>query len=362
MLRAGLSRCAHLRPFILGNPKAWLGTAYHKVMEQLPTILAASEPLATTDAIWNAEIVRLEQEAANHPLNARFGSARSWKGYYLVQATVRLRIEEALVGASTTQPLASAPRSTVREVDITAAQGKLRGKIDLIHGDDLIDYKTGSIFEEDEIGGEPAVKQVYIRQLRIYAWLAHADSPDGRWVKRALLYPLAGAPVEIPIVPAECEAEATTAIALLDTYNDALAAGTSLTTLANPSPEACRWCPFKSFCPTFWTVINPDWTGQLDGGVIRGTLVAPPQALMLQDAYSLDVSVQQGTVQPGTLVHLAPLPAQIHQALPALAAGQPVVLTRVGQRANGSPFPILETVLLTQDQVNIVWQGQPAAG
>ncbi len=355
MLRAGLSRCAQLQPFVLGNPKAWLGTAYHKVMEQLPAILSGGgDPLARADAIWNAETARLEQEAASHPLNARFGPARSWKSYYLVQATLRLRIEEALAGWSAPQPATSARPATAREVDITAAQGKLRGKIDLIRGDDLIDYKTGSIFEDDDIGSAPAVKQVYVRQLRIYAWLGHADSSYGRWVKRGLLYPLAGAPVEVPITPAECDAEAAAAIALLDEYNGAVAAGTSLTTMAKPSPEACRWCPFKPFCPAFWAAVNPDWSGQLDGEAIRGNLAATPQPLLVPDAYGLDVVVQQGTIPPGTSVHLAPMPAQIHQALPTLAAGQPVVLTRIGRKANGSLFPLLQTVLLTDQQINAV--------
>jgi hypothetical protein len=49
-------------------------------------------------AAWGRCTARatLEQDAANHSLNARFGQARSWKGYYLVQAALRLRIEEAL--------------------------------------------------------------------------------------------------------------------------------------------------------------------------------------------------------------------------------------------------------------------------
>ncbi len=221
MLRAGFSRCAQLQPFVLGNPKAWLGTAYHKVMEQLPAILGGGgDPLAKADTIWSAEIARLEQEAGNHPLNARFGPALSWKGYFLVQATLRLRIEEALAGWSAAPAVApSALTPAAREIEITASHGKLRGKIDIIRGDDLIDYKTGSIFEEEEIGSPPVVKFAYVRQLRIYAWLAHSST--GRWVKRGLLYPLAGAPVEVPIVPAECEGEAAEAVAVLDAYNAA---------------------------------------------------------------------------------------------------------------------------------------------
>jgi hypothetical protein len=141
---------------------------------------------------------------------------------------------------------------------------------------------------------------------------------------------------------------------LLDEYNGAVAAGTSLAAMAKPSPEACRWCPFKPFCPAFWAAVNPDWSGQLDGEAIRGTLAAPPQALLVPDAYALDVVVQQGTVPQGASVHLAPLPAQIHQAPRTLPAGQPVVLTRIGRRANGSLFPLLQTVLLTGQQINAV--------
>jgi hypothetical protein len=33
-LRAGISRCAGSAAYVLGNPKAWLGTAYHEVLEK----------------------------------------------------------------------------------------------------------------------------------------------------------------------------------------------------------------------------------------------------------------------------------------------------------------------------------------
>jgi hypothetical protein len=351
MLRAGLSRCAQLQPFILGNPKAWLGTAYHKVMEELPSILGqGSDPMANADAIWNAEIARLEQEAGSHPLNVRFGPATSWKGYFLVQATLRLRIEEAMSGWSAAAAGATASSSTTREIEITASGGKLRGKIDMLRGDDLFDYKTGNIFEDDEISGASAVKPAYVRQLRIYAWLARSST--GQWVKRGLLYPLAGAPVEVAIVPAECDAEANDAIALLDAYNAAVIAGTDPTAMASPSPDSCRWCPFKPFCAAFWAAVKPDWSEQLDGEVIRGTVAALPQPLLAPGAYSLVVSVDGGTVEPGTSVRLAPLPAQVHHALAGLTPGQSIVLTRLGRKSNGSLFPLLQTVLLRRSEVD----------
>jgi hypothetical protein len=34
LLRAGLSRARGSSNFVLGNPRAWLGTAYHEVLER----------------------------------------------------------------------------------------------------------------------------------------------------------------------------------------------------------------------------------------------------------------------------------------------------------------------------------------
>lgn len=350
-LRAGLSRCTSLQPFVLGNPKAWLGTAYHKVMEQLPAILqAGGDSFSAADQVWNAEIARLEQEAAAHPLNARFGLATTWKGYFLVQATLRLRIEDASAAWKPSASIAGASLQHVcREVEITAAQGKLRGKIDMLSGEELIDFKTGEIFEEDEITGTFVVKPAYVRQMRIYAWLAHSST--GRWVKRGLLYPLAGAPVEVSIVSTECEAEAAEAIALLDAYNTAVTAGSGMAAMGSPSQDACRWCPFKPFCPAFWQAVTPDWSGCLDGEVIRGTVAAAPQSLIAPGTYSLIVDVHGGTVPAGTSVRLAPLSTDIHSALTGLTVGQVVVLSRIGLKTNSSLYPRLQTVLLTEQQI-----------
>src|SRR5262249_39268172 len=156
------------------------------------------------------------------------------------------------------------------------------------------------------------------------AWLAHGSA--GRWVKRGLLFPLAGAPVEVGIVPTECNQEAADAVALLDRYNAAVAAGTNLTAMASPSPDACCWCPYKPICPAFWAAVPPDWSGQLDGEAIRGTVAAPPQPLLVPGAYSLVIDVLGGTAAPGTSMRLAPLPAQVHHRLTGLRPAQAVIV------------------------------------
>lgn len=44
LLRAGLSKVPGVWAFVLGNPKAWLGTAYHGVLEQLPELGGVEGP------------------------------------------------------------------------------------------------------------------------------------------------------------------------------------------------------------------------------------------------------------------------------------------------------------------------------
>lgn len=44
-LRAGLSRAAESSRFVLGNSKAWLGTAYHEVLEKIVEVDLGQESL-----------------------------------------------------------------------------------------------------------------------------------------------------------------------------------------------------------------------------------------------------------------------------------------------------------------------------
>jgi hypothetical protein len=93
-------------------------------------------------------------------------------------------------------------------------------------------------------------------------------------------------------------------------------------------------------------------SGQLDGEVLRGSVTRQPQPLLAPGAYSIVVDVEAGTLWPGASVRLAPLPSSVHPALSGLVAGQRVVVTRVGLRGNGSLYPLLQTVLLTEDEID----------
>jgi len=345
MLRAGLSRVQGIDVYVLGNPKAWLGTAYHRVLERLPELIAAgSGAMALLDVLWNEEIERLAQHASEHPLNRRFGEPPFWRGYHLVLATLRLRVKE-MIGSNRgpVRQSTACQQHTLREQDVSAFGGRLKGKPDLARADDIIDFKTGSIYETDDLESPVALKQAYVRQLCIYGYLIHHAT--GRWAQRGLLYPIAGPPVQVNLEPGACTHEATEAVELLDRYNDAVAGAKDQNELASPSPESCKWCPYKIVCPAFWRTANESWAGRLNGEAVAGRLTRAPQAVHTDMAFALAIDADAGTSPPGPTA-LTPFPAAVHGVLAGLIEGSHVRVVSLGRRTNGQMFPTLWTVAI----------------
>jgi hypothetical protein len=229
-----------------------------------------------------------------------------------------------------------------------AFSGKLKGKPDLGRGEEIIDFKTGSIYETDELDAPPALKEAYVRQLRIYAYLVH--EAVGRWPRRGLLYPIAGSPVEVELDPAACTREAIEAVALLDRYNDALGRSADPADLASASPDTCRWCPYKLACPAFWKSADPSWAGALDGEAASGRLLGPVRSVFGGTAYALSIDADGGTIPHGG-ISLSPLPTAVHAAGGGLSENDRVRVVGLGRRENGTLYPTLKTVILSETAV-----------
>ena len=223
MLRAGLSKANGSADFVLGNPKAWLGSAYHEVLEKIVGVDTAQETLeAAVERLWNQAIAAQEHRAQLHSLNRRFDAPTTWPGYYLARASVLVRAEELVDGwaprrvSSKTEALSAS--TAIREEEFTAFGGKLIGRPDVIRAEEVVDYKSGAIIEHDAVTEREVVKVAYVRQLHIYGYLVKEKL--NWWPKRGVLLPLGGAGVEVALDPSECEREAAEAVALLDVYNE----------------------------------------------------------------------------------------------------------------------------------------------
>lgn len=341
LLRAGLSRTPGTGPFVLGNPKSWLGLAYHKVLEGAAQATQGTDVDALVESLWTSEISIQSQRANAHDLDKRFGSPERWPGYYLARAAVKLRADELKLRGTGAGSSKGKGAGDLHEEKFTAFNGELVGRPDVVSGDDVIDYKSGAILELDEISQAEVVKAAYVRQLRIYGYLVHARF--GRWPKRGILLPLAGPGVEVPLDATACEAEATEAVALLATYNSKIASGVSAADLAAPSETSCKWCPFKLMCPAFWKSVSPAWSGQLDGAAVEGSMDG---SLRVLGGGGLGASINvTASSEAAARAEVAPLSASLHliggNAQPA--AGDQVRVIGLRVREDGRLIPNMRT-------------------
>lgn len=335
-LRGGLSRAEGAGRFVLGQPKAWLGTAYHAVIEGA----ASGGAVAVNEAAWLAAINEQHDRARQHPLDRRFGPPERWPGYQLIRAMALLRAQQfGGPSSSAGRPVATAGGGARREQWLFGAGGRLVGRPDLVRGDAIIDYKTGEIREQ---GDSSAAKGGYIRQLQIYAFLVKECT--GRWPARGILLPMEGPPLEVELEAGACERAAAEALSLLDDYNQKIANRVAPVSLASPSPVACKWCPYQILCPPFWAAAGESWSDQMGAAAIGGSASAAPTPIHGGTALALSLAADEGTGPCGE-VGLAPLNPGVHTSLAQVRAGTRVRVTGLAGRWDGTVVPTLRTLV-----------------
>jgi hypothetical protein len=348
LLRAGLSKASGSSNFVLGNPKAWLGTAYHEVLETIVEIDLTQESLdVAVERLWDLAIAAQQQRAYAHVLDRRFDSPTTWPGYHVARASVLLRAGElSAAPASAVAPATEEPRtglaSTIREQEFTAFGGRLLGRPDVIRANEVVDYKSGAIVEHDDATQTNVVKAAYVRQLRIYGYLVKQTL--GWWPKRGVLLPLGGAGVEVELETSECEREASDAVALLEVYNGKVRSAAAPEEFASPSAASCRWCAYKLVCPVFWQTASPDWSGQLDGAAVEGPVVGAPSVIHAGAARAIAVDLQAGT-EVRRQAQIAPLNSSAHPVVATLAQTERVRIVGLRVRPDGVLVPTHRTVL-----------------
>ncbi|MBC8877041.1 MAG: PD-(D/E)XK nuclease family protein [Planctomycetes bacterium] len=343
-LQAALSRVSSIRGLVLGNPKAWLGTAYHEVLKKLwsPTgeVLTDDE---LVEHLWASAINTARQRATAHPLNRRFAEPERWPGYCLARACVQIRAQEALAEQPRQAAITEASGSsaaTVREQDLTAMNGKLAGKPDVVMDEEIRDYKSGRIYDETP-DGTKTIKEAYVRQLHLYGHLV--NETRGHCPRKGRLLPIQGETAEIDLHPEMCAAEAAEAVNLLDAFNTQLANASDASDLATPSAAACRWCQFKALCPAFWSTVNEDWAQELGSAAVCGVLKESPALIHNGRAFSITIAVRAGTTE-ATDVTIAPVEKAVHGDLANLQVGDAVRIVNLYQRRNGQLAPTSATL------------------
>jgi PD-(D/E)XK nuclease superfamily len=302
LLRAAYGSDPEFAREVPSSPAARLGNVCHRVLELAGA--GALQPAPdherrdSFETVWREAIEsELDRSRAN-PLERHWPDPERWHGYSMRKVATRHLAHRVATAVAETAPAPGHGRGTespqiLHEHSQAAFAGRLRGRADVIRRNGTVrieDYKTGSIFEE----GTDELKVSYRKQLLLYAVLEQAES--GIWPSQASLIPLEGEPETIEVDPDEALASADIAIAALDRYNSAISHDDALPALGNPSHDACRFCPFASRCPAFWSAIDPSW-GEAGILVVSGTLISLYDSR--QDTFTIEIAVAAGSVSSG---------------------------------------------------------------
>ncbi|MFA6126368.1 MAG: PD-(D/E)XK nuclease family protein [Bacteroidales bacterium] len=348
MLRAGLSNADNATPYIMGNPKAWLGTAYHAVLEGSRS-LGAENFEVQVQSLWVQAIQKEYDRSRLHQWDKRFGPPESWPGYYVTASLAVIRAME-LTKKETSRETVRAQNSTNKiefiERNFAGSNGRIVGRPDVVSRDEVVDFKSGEIFEER---GEKEIKKSYIRQLRIYAFLVRETL--GWWPMRGVLLPMGGARIEVDLKPNECLKEAEDAIRLLEEYNNSIVKGRDPVVLASPSSTNCRWCPFQLYCPAFWNSIDPNWANDLSSGSIRGRANEKASPIHNALAFSLSIHVDRGTITANQHISLFPLDPLVHPDVAQVQAGDLLHVTGLFARADDSLIATKRTMIVLDEHI-----------
>ncbi|MBI3785212.1 MAG: PD-(D/E)XK nuclease family protein [Deltaproteobacteria bacterium] len=152
-LRASISKIPGSSAFVLGNPKVWLGTAYHEVLERILEVDFSRESVDNAiERLWSSVVTARHHRSTLHPLDRRFGLPETWPGYHIARASVFLRARELVTEAGGERRATSPPNGiamgdegfghSIRERQFSAFDGRLVGKPDVIRAREIVDYKA----------------------------------------------------------------------------------------------------------------------------------------------------------------------------------------------------------------------------
>ena len=293
-LRGAFASSRAVDRWILHDPRAWLGTAFHKVME---ASRRASATAATLEEAWAAAVRDAAAAAAHHLLDARFAAPERWQGYFLVRQRA-LSSAQDVIAANIDGARPSAPRQegvSASERGLQARGGRLVGRLDRFDGRILTEYKSS--MPDPAWRGTEAVLEGFRRQLRLYA--AIIAEAIGRWPIQGRVVAASGQTMDVPLVPAACDAEASAALAALDDLNLGLAANAAPETLARPGEDSCGGCPFQALCPAFWPWLEAAGSSGLPDTAAAGVL---DRIELGQDGdlYTAYLAVHQPSMPSGT--------------------------------------------------------------
>jgi hypothetical protein len=305
---AGLTCLAKAAWYALGghgvlpdNPAAILGTSFHEVVAAAHrgTLMAANHSDRTPARQLFDETVRTLHKNAHPLVKLKFPIPERLPYYNLQrERTSIIAAHIAVSRLSTGSPVETLRTSTSparTESRLRSKDGLIVGRADHIDGksESVVDYKSGYVVGADA----DAVSDSEARQLRLYAYLA---GENGIYVSKGIVVRGSGQRCELPISPAEAEAEANSARTQLQTIDAAVTNGAVFSDLASPSPQSCKSCVCIPFCTSFWAAVKPEWSPDCGSHVEGNVIDVESRLIQGVSLTTLSLAVRSGTISGQT--------------------------------------------------------------
>jgi hypothetical protein len=347
------------RDIIPETPNVVLGITFHKVMEAA----ALNQPRSGNDIAETVRSIFDSQAQAAfgraHPLlRGKYPTKEHLPHYFLQReraVAVAVRFLHPMPGTDAGVHTPEAESTNQSERTFTSSDGLITGRIDWLKAIDhgIFDYKSGMVRE----GEEYEVSDRERRQLLLYSYLAQENSVE---VRKGTIIRSNGTVCSIDITPHEANAASQEARRMLQEYNNAVEEGKGFNEMAEPSKEACWFCPCIPACQKFWQVQKDDWAEfEGFGWHIEGT-ISQLSTAVLQGLVVMTFTLKNcaGTdIQEGAVVTIEQVPTSWISPDPRILPKEGDIVRIVHARKSYSESV---DVFRVDKALSTIWQVLPA--
>lgn len=257
----------HVDFLLPSSPAGHIGTVIHKIIETL--CMSEIDGGKDFDIIWHQAVEEEEGKMKDSWLERHLVPLEnSDPNFEIKKQQCKMIVERMIRGSTHRGSVAHFQKVNRREVRLQTADGKIGGYIDAIistdRGEVIEDFKTGSIFEPGQ-GSDSLINKQYELQLKLYAALFY--STYSKWPASLEIVGMDGTAHSIEFTPEECSSLLMMAYHLLEEVNLVIAKNESTQKetykqLSSPSPENCRFCPYRPRCLSYWEAKDADPFGE----------------------------------------------------------------------------------------------------
>lgn len=258
-----LAEAFYKKPLLPVSPNAYLGTAFHKILELIAKGVIKNED--DFNKAFDEQVKLQEENLMKMGYDFFIPLQKNVKDFGMKKILLKKHLRNI-----SERPVASSTIKFSSEKWFESKDKLIAGKIDLVieeeQATEIIDFKTGAITQdilddEGEIFSE--IKEEYKEQLKIYAYL-YFETND-KFPTQLSLVDLAKQKFNIVFTESECNIIFKEAKQLLKATNASIS---SEKFVANPSNTNCKYCLYRPACSFFLKHLETDYSFNDVSGLI----------------------------------------------------------------------------------------------